>query len=280
MSQSLWKCHGPVMAAGAVCILVNGQGIGPLWLTGIALLVVGMLMRWAMTRAQRPSGDEAPPLALDVPVEGRWMARNGPATKVPSHTHNLAQTYAIDLARRPAPEPVWFWPVARRPESYPSFGEPLLAPADGRVVAASDGQRDHLSRSSLAGLFYVLAEGFVRSLGLPRHLLGNHLVLELDDGVYAVFAHLRRHSLKVAVGDRVTAGRPLAECGNSGNSAEPHLHFQLMDGPDVTSARGLRFTWRYRDDDGREHDGVPADNTCFVPIRTTTADRPDPYAAP
>ncbi|WP_101258818.1 M23 family metallopeptidase [Streptomyces barkulensis] len=280
MLRTLWKRHGLVMAAGAVCILVNGQGIGPLWLTGVALLGAGMLMRWAMTRAQRPPRDEAPPVALGVPVEGRWMARNGPATKVPSHTHNLAQTYAIDMARRPAPEPVWFWPPARRPESYPSFGEPLFAPADGRVVAAADGQRDHLSRSSLAGLFYVLAEGFVRSLGLPRHLLGNHLVLDLGDGVYAVLAHLRRGSLKVAVGDRVTAGRPLAECGNSGNSSEPHLHFQLMDGPDIASARGLRFTWRYRDDEGGEHRGVPEDDTHFTPVRAAAADRTDPYAAP
>ena len=236
------------------------------------------LMRQAMTRAQRPPAEEAPPLALGIPVHGRWTARNGPATKVPSHTHNLAQTYAIDLARRPAPEPVWLWPPARRPETYPSFGEPLLAPADGQVVTATDGQRDHLTRTSLAGLLYVLPEAFVRSIGLPRHLLGNHLILDLGDGAYAVLAHLRRRSLKVAVGDRVTAGQPLAECGNSGNSAEPHLHFQLMSGPDVTSAHGLRFTWRYQDGDGREHQGVPADNTCVVPVPNAPKDPPASYA--
>ncbi|WP_435975649.1 M23 family metallopeptidase [Streptomyces sp. Qhu_M48] len=275
--QTLWKRHGLVVAAGAVCILVNRQGMGPLWFTGIALLVGGLLMRRAMTLGQRPPSDEAPPLALAIPVSGRWMARNGPATKVPSHTHNLAQTYAIDLARRPAPDPVWLWPVARRPESYPSFGEPLFAPSDARVVSVSDTQRDHLTRSSLGGLFYVLAEAFVRSLGSPRHLLGNHVVLDLGDGVYAVFAHLRRRSAAVAAGDLVTRGQKLAECGNSGNSSEPHLHFQLMDSPDITSARGLRFTWRFRDDEGVEHEGAPADNTCFVPVESLP---PDPYTAP
>ncbi|MFE6165696.1 M23 family metallopeptidase [Streptomyces sp. NPDC056486] len=275
--QSLWKRHGPVVAVGAVCIFVNQQGIGPLWFTGVALLVVGLLMRWAMTLGQRPPAEEPAPLRLEMPVTGRWMARNGPGTKVPSHTHNLAQTYAIDLALRPAPEFVWWWPVVRRPESYPSFGEPLLAPAEARVVAVSDAQRDHFSRSSLGGLLYILIESFVRSLGSPRHLLGNHIVLELGDGVYAVFAHLRRHSAKVTVGDRVTVGQTLAECGNSGNSSEPHLHFQLMDSPDITCARGLRFTWRYRDDDGEEHEGVPADNTCLTPSGTTP---PDLYAAP
>ncbi|MFE7616276.1 M23 family metallopeptidase [Streptomyces sp. NPDC057496] len=276
MLHALWKCHGLVMAAGAVCVLVNRQGIGPLWFTGVALLLAGLLMRGAMTRAQRPPLDEVPPRVLALPVHGRWTARNGPATKVPSHTHHLAQTYAIDMALRPAPDPVWFWPVARPARDYPSFGEPLLAPADGRVVAVSDGQRDHLSRSSLLGLLYLLAEGFVRSLVHPRHLLGNHLVLDLGDGVHAVFAHLRRGSLEVAAGDRVTLGQVLAECGNSGNSSEPHLHFQLMDGPDITSAHGLRFTWRYLDEAGREQEGVPADLATFAPVGPLAEDRPEP----
>ncbi|MGX2997516.1 M23 family metallopeptidase [Streptomyces sp. JNUCC 64] len=267
------------MAVGVVCVLVNSGGIGPLWFTGVGLLVAGILMRRMMTLGQRPPRDEAPPRSLGLPVEGSWTARNGPATKVPSHTHNLAQTYAIDLARKPSPEPVWFWPVARRPESYPSFGQPLYAPADGVVTVASDGQRDHLTRSSLPGVLYVLGETFVRSLGLPRHLLGNHLVLDLGDGSHAVLAHLRRGSLAVAPGDRVTAGQRIAECGNSGNSSEPHTHFQLMDGPDVTTARGLRFVWRYRDADGREHEGVPADGTSLSPVPAAPAE-PEPHTAP
>jgi hypothetical protein len=34
-------------------------------------------------------------------------------------------------------------------------------------------------------------------------------------------------------------GWPLAACGNSGNSSEPHLHFQLQDHPSVLLAAGL-----------------------------------------
>ena len=51
-------------------------------------------------------------------------------------------------------------------------------------------------------------------------------------------------SLTVREGDRVQAGQPDARCGNSGNSSEPHLHFQLMDGPGPDSARGVPFTWQ------------------------------------
>jgi murein DD-endopeptidase MepM/ murein hydrolase activator NlpD len=57
------------------------------------------------------------------------------------------------------------------------------------------------------------------------------------------YVNLQRGSLTVREGDRVHAGQPIARCGNSGNSSEPHLHFQLMDGPDPDAARGVPFTW-------------------------------------
>ncbi|MBT3155084.1 M23 family metallopeptidase [Streptomyces sp. CHD11] len=275
MLTMLWKRYGLVFAAGALCIVVNAQGIGPLWYTGVALLIVGQIMRMTLIRTQRPPLDREPVL-LGVPVTGRWLALNGPATKVPSHTHSHAQTYAIDLKHVPgeggdgegavpaAPPFRWLWPVARNPRRYPTYGMPLLTPADAVVVATAERQRDHLSRMSLPAFLFLCLEGFVRGLGWPRHLMGNHVILDLGDGVYAAFAHLRRGSLEVAVGDRVPAGRKIAECGNSGNSSEPHLHFQLMDGPDVMTARGVPFAWRYREDNGAEHTGVPADTTHFT----------------
>ncbi len=67
----------------------------------------------------------------------------------------------------------------------------------------------------------------------PGRILGNHVVLDLGDEVYAALAHLRRGSVRVRPGDRVAAGQQLAACGNSGNSTEPHLHFQLMDHPSL-----------------------------------------------
>ncbi|CAL9507852.1 hypothetical protein GCM10010266_64400 [Streptomyces griseomycini] len=40
------------------------------------------------------------------------------------------------------------------------------------------------------------------------------------------------------------AGQVIARVGDSGNPTEPHLHFQLVDGPDPDTARGVPFTWR------------------------------------
>ncbi|MCE7082784.1 peptidoglycan DD-metalloendopeptidase family protein [Streptomyces sp. ST2-7A] len=270
------KYHGVTMGIGVLCILVNGRGVGPLWITGVTLLMLGLLGNTVLSMYQKPRGDH-PPVPTRVPVTGRWRALNGPAGKVPSHTHRHAQTYAIDLTHHPrtdegedaaTPPFRWFLPAFRRPEEYPAFGRPILAPGDGVVVRAVDGQRDHLSRTSLPGLGLMLLESFVRGMGRSRHLLGNHVVLDLGNGVYACLAHLRRGSPLPAPGDRVEAGQPIAECGNSGNSTEPHLHVQLMDGPDPATARGLPFEWHYRDDEGRARVGVPEDLTHFTPADT------------
>jgi murein DD-endopeptidase MepM/ murein hydrolase activator NlpD len=154
-------------------------------------------------------------------------------------------------------------PAFRPPEDFPAFGRPVLAPADGVVVRAHGRERDHRSRSSWPSLLYLFAEGSVRELTGPSRVLGNHLVLDLGGGVYAVLAHLRRGSLRVAKGQRVTAGQQLAECGNSGNSTEPHLHFQLQDHRSVLFAAGLPFRLAHLEVDGDPDTGVPANGRPF-----------------
>ncbi|GAA2524545.1 MULTISPECIES: M23 family metallopeptidase [Streptomyces] len=214
----------------------------------LAYAVVTVANRWGGAPDSPRVARE--PVEVAPPVTGRWSALNSPADRTPSHgIHAHGQTYAIDILAEPAPgqRPAfrWLWPLARRPQDYPAFGAPILAVADATVVRASDGQRDHLSRTSLPGLVYLmLVEGSVRELCGTGRILGNHVVLDLGDGTYAAYAHLRRGSLTVREGDRVRAGQPIARCGNSGNSSEPHLHFQLMDAPDPDAARGVPFVWR------------------------------------
>ncbi|MFI0762782.1 M23 family metallopeptidase [Streptomyces anulatus] len=244
---------------------------GPGWATTLLpASVVLVLMVAAMTlqvRAAAPRGEPRPPVEVDPPVTGRWTALNSPADKVPSHgTHVYGQTYAIDIVAEPETEeggatarPPFriLWPVVCRNRDFPAFGAPLLAVADATVVRASDGQRDHLSRNSLPALAYLmLIEANVRSILGAHRIIGNHVILDLGEGTFAVYAHVQRGSLRVKAGDTVRAGQRLGRVGNSGNTTEPHLHFHLMDGPDPDSARGVPFTWRGV--------GVPANGETFT----------------
>ncbi|SEG64910.1 Peptidase family M23 [Thermomonospora echinospora] len=276
-ARHLARVRTPLLLAGlAVAFSARFHGFG--WV-GTVMIVVGLVLIVLPAGAVR----RRPPVEVDAPVRGRWVAVNSPADKVPSHgTHEFGQAYAIDLVHQPDPAAdrgtVRRWPPARRPETFPSFGRPILSPADAVVVRAVDGQRDHWSRDSWPGLVYLfVVEGIVRGVGAavsPRFLLGNHLILDLGDGVYAALAHLRRGSLRVRPGQRVRAGEQVAECGNSGNSSEPHLHFQLMDGPRPMVAAGLPFAFAFQAD-GTEHYGVPKGAQPF----TTGPLAPDPAAA-
>ncbi|MYU01031.1 MULTISPECIES: M23 family metallopeptidase [unclassified Streptomyces] len=244
---------------------------GPGWTTTFlpaAVVAVLLLTTNALqARAGAPRGEPREPVEVAPPVTGRWSALNSPADKVPSHgTHVYGQTYAIDIVAEPeaadgAPQARppfrWVWPVVRRNRDFPAFGAPLLAVADATVVVASDGQRDHLSRNSLPALAYLtLVEATVRTVLGAHRVLGNHAVLDLGGGTYAVYAHIRRGSLTVKPGDRVRAGQEIGRVGNSGNTTEPHLHLHLMDGPDPDAARGVPFTWRGV--------GVPANGETFT----------------
>src|SRR5690606_40547032 len=117
------------------------------------------------------------------------------------------QTYAIDLVH--VPEGAGEWrplrrrPLASRPETFPSFGREVVAPADGVVVHAGGRQRDHWSRNSWPGFAYLLVEGMIfrallslLTLSPGRFVVGNAVVLDIGDGVYAVLAHLRRGSVR------------------------------------------------------------------------------------
>ncbi|NEA29371.1 M23 family metallopeptidase [Actinomadura bangladeshensis] len=253
-----------------VCFTEPLHGVDALWWVGLVLIVAGVVLFFV------PGGvPDREPVVVRSPVRGRWAAVNSPADKVPSHgTHELGQTYAIDLVHVPDPGRPWTplrrWPLAARPETFPAFGQDVLAPADGVVVQASGWQRDHWSRNSWPAFLYLLAEGMLfrqllslLTLSGGRFVVGNSVTLDLGGGVYAVFAHLRRGSVRVAKGDRVRAGDVLGEVGNSGNTSEPHLHFHLMDRPGPLVAAGIPFAFPYETGD-RPELGAPSARTPFT----------------
>lgn len=80
------------------------------------------------------------------------------------------------------------------------------------------------------------------NLTIPE-IAGNHVILDLGGGRYAMYAHLAPHSVTVHVGDRVRAGDKLGLLGNSGNTTGPHLHFQISDRPSTLDVTSLPFVF-------------------------------------
>jgi murein DD-endopeptidase MepM/ murein hydrolase activator NlpD len=239
----------PLTVAGALLFLVAVLADLPVrWaLVAVALVVVGFALYL------RVGTVHAAPTRLRSPVGGRWVPVNSPADKVPSHgVQAYAQTYAVDLVHVPdgdwSLDFGWAGPHTRPPEDYPGFGRPVLACADGVVVRARGNRRDHGARTSYLGLVLLLLEGFV--LEVTGRILGNHVVVDIGEDAYVLVAHLRRGSLRVGPGDRVRAGDVLGECGNSGNTSEPHVHVQVMDRSRASIAAGLplEFTDTVADD--------------------------------
>jgi Peptidase family M23 len=187
---------------------------------------------------------------LTLPFRGTWRTEMSPARRVPSHgTHLFATTYGIDFVavqgRRSAATRDWRTVLSTEPpERFLAFGRPILAPAAGRVVGVHEGEADHEARRSQFALVpYALTQA-KRAHGGAGALAGNHVIIERDGGGYVVLAHLRAGSIQVEEGDRVAVGQELGQCGNSGNSTQPHVHVQVMDSPDPFTARGLPLAFR------------------------------------
>jgi len=99
-------------------------------------------------------------------------------------------------------------------EQYFCWGEPVLAPGDGTIVAVVAGLPDN-------------PPGVMDADNPP----GNHVWLDMGNAEFASLAHLQRGSVAVSEGDVVEVGDVIGRCGNSGNTTEPHIHFHIQDQP-------------------------------------------------
>ena len=201
-------------------------------------------------RRLREVGDLAP-VVLDLPFRGSWLAINSPARRVPSHGTTLfGTTYAIDFVAvdaggRSAPRTWRTFLYVEPPEHFRGFGAPILAPASGTVVIAHDGEPDHAARRSPVALVsYALGQAGRARKGMAA-IAGNHVVVALGPaGPYVGLVHLRHATVSVRPGDSVRTGQQIGECGNSGNSTQPHVHVQVTNSTDWRVAAGLPMLFR------------------------------------
>ena len=116
----------------------------------------------------------------------------------------------------------------RLPDTSPMRrGVAVLAAAPGRVRALRDNMDD----------VNVLAIG---KAAIGGREAGNSIIVDLGSGWEVQYAHLRKGSIAVKVGDRVTQGQKIGLVGLSGNTSFPHLHFEVrFEGKPVDPFVGL-----------------------------------------
>lgn len=111
------------------------------------------------------------------------------------------------------------------PQAYRIYGRDILAPCPGRVAAAVDGVPDNpvpqMNRESMAGNYFLLACG----------------------DVLVALAHMIPGTVAVRAGDEVSTGQVLGQVGNSGNSAEPHLHIHVQMGTSEEASLSGQPLW-------------------------------------
>lgn len=66
---------------------------------------------------------------------------------------------------------------------------------------------------------------------------GNYIIIQHSDGNYTLYAHLHENTIKVKAGDSVEQGQVIAKMGSSGNSTGTHLHFEVREGQNASSAK-------------------------------------------
>lgn len=148
---------------------------------------------------------------LLFPFNGTWIVTGGGEEKEGAARNGiLAQRYAYEFSAL-LETGSRYKNKGDAKEDYASFGKDVLAPADGIVVDAIDGIPDN--------------EPGKRN---PYALIGNAIFLQHSSGEVSVLAYLRQGSVKVKIGDKVTRGQVIAQCGSSGAATEPSLHFHLQ----------------------------------------------------
>ena len=128
---------------------------------------------------------------------------------------SYAQRYALDLAMANEDGTFVDGPIDTL-DSYPMCNLPILAAAGGTVIAIQDGVGDNNPETG------------ERPERINKDtLVGNSVLIDIGDGLNALYAHLIPGSLKVKVGDKVKTGDEVGRLGNSGNSDGAHLHFHI-----------------------------------------------------
>jgi hypothetical protein len=222
------------------------------WIVLIFELTVAGILTFLITGAVRAYRYNTYPVELSFPFgQGLYAINdggNGKSSALMNYHYtfamhrnsgaNRAMAYAVDITKLDKLGLAARNILPGTNEGYSIFHEKILSPCDGEVAAVDEQWPNQ--------------EPFSRNR--PYNVC-NHVVLRIQD-TYVLMGHLQKGSITVKVGDKVKAGMVLGQVGNSGWTAQPHLHIQAMQvaGNSIWAGDGLPIHF-----DGKN----PVKNTLF-----------------
>jgi hypothetical protein len=179
-----------------------------------------------------------PPVVLGPPLRGKGdVAADGCCDSI-RHVRallaidgkfHLSQRFAIDWEQIDDRNTI-FTGDPKVPANYHIYGEPVIAVADGTVVGTRNDLEDQVPGALPANISLDEADG-------------NFVVLDIGGGRFVNYAHMRRGSVRVKLGDKVRRGEQIGEVGNTGNSLAPHMHLHVQDGTSPLASNGLPYVF-------------------------------------
>ena len=164
-----------------------------------------------------------------------------------AHRWALPEAYALDIARVGG-SGLTYKSDGRRFTDYYGYGAEVRAAGAGKVIESANDVPEDRSLLQLPGettdaYTARVRENQAKLMKTDHGLMGNYVLIDHGDGVRSMYAHLQPGSVRVRTGDSVEAGASLGRLGSSGNSTEPHLHFQVCSGPGALQCNGLPVTF-------------------------------------
>ena len=184
------------------------------------------------------------PRVIGPPLRGpNWVALNGCCAPDTWHRSallavngrlNNSQRFAIDWKQTNA-QGEFYTGDKTKNESYVDYGAKIYAVADGTVVSTLD------DVDANAPGVLPASDPALRAKLTVENADGNHIILDIGGGVYAMYAHMIKGTLTVKPGDTVKKGDVIGELGNTGNANASHMHFQLMNDPSILEGDSLPY---------------------------------------
>ena len=143
----------------------------------------------------------------ELPFFGKWTVSQGHNGAI---THKEKWKHAWDFVVNDS-EGSDFVGVGGSVNNYHCFKLPVVAAFDGTVALIVEN----------------VPNNEIGEMDLKLNW-GNTIIIDHGQGILSSMSHLDPASMKVKTGESVKKGDVVAQCGNSGRSPTPHLHFQFQ----------------------------------------------------